>query len=128
MGLLDIFFGGKPTSWTDDQYEKFKTAYYALESGSVGLLDYLPPTNVAALGGKIAGGSVKVLIDRGEMGKYASWTESLHKELQQGTRLQAIKAIWCIQLEGKVKELDTTQVFITICALHVAVYDSLTAN
>lgn len=125
MGLIEAVFGGKPTSWTDQQYDEFKTAYKKIMSSPIGLTDYLPPTNLAALGGKAAGLSLKVAMNYGEMGKYASWTVSLHNQLEAGVSLLSAKADFVIRLEGKTLETDTAKVFMAICALHMAVYGKL---
>ncbi len=125
MGLLDAVFGGKPKSWTDQQYDDFKTAYNNIQKSPLGITDYLPPTSIAGLGGKVAGLSLKITLSHGEMGKYASWTVSLHNELEAGTSLRAAKAVYVERLEGKTLETDTTKVFMTICALHTAVYGKL---
>jgi hypothetical protein len=125
MGFLDWIFGGKPNAWTDSQYSSFKDAYGEISSGHFSWLDALPPTNLPSAGTKMASLPVKVMVDRGEMGKYASAVVTLHEDLRGGFKVASIKDVWIVKLDGKFLEKDCEKCFYTICALHLRTYGTL---
>ena len=125
MGLWDIIIGGQPKEWSDEQWETFKTQYGNMVSGSFSWMDFLPPTNLPGAGIKMASMSVKLMFDRGEMGKFASWVTYLNGRINEGYPLNTIKSDMCLKLEGKSLVKNTEQLFYSIAALHMAVYGYL---
>lgn len=118
--IRDTIFGGKPNSWTEAEWKTFDDNYTAMARGVFKWTDFIPPTNLASVGTKMIGLSMKALISGGNRTLFAGYVDLFHRKYQEGERTSQIVFMY----EHKFNAIGYTneEVQCIILALHGCVF------
>ncbi|MCC6133961.1 MAG: hypothetical protein LM550_14210 [Candidatus Contendobacter sp.] len=124
MGILqtleDMLFGGKPTRWTQQQWDVFCENYAKMEKEVFSWGDFKPPTSLPALAATLITLSLKSLIKGGNRARFAQHVDKLNLYyLDGGNTRDRYEDYWT---QYTALGYNNDQVFIITLALHDRVF------